>query len=480
MGRTALMTVLLVSALARAEGEDAGVVEAPAPRPDAGVIVVEPADAGPPVLGWDMVQTLWGPGRKNSGEAFKSTAKPVDEGPLRWRWKDFSLALGGQYLARGELRADRDFNKDVGDSSVGVDQRARFSVRASAKDIFGVLVEFQDVRGWGSEPNTVTVTPNTGLHQGFVDIKAASWLDVRVGRQELSYGEERLIGILDWGQAARAFDGIFVRVSPSSAVSLDAFTMMLTPPAFLTSTAGNRFHNSGSYFGGVYGRARFGKAGFDLYTLGLFEDPSSVNAGFLHDNNRLTIGLRAFATFGGLALVAEGDLQTGKTQADNTILAGATAVKATWTFNGVWGSPYIMGEFSAASGDGDTSDGVDSNFNQLFPTGHIHLGYMDYVGWQNVIAGRGSIGIRPWRAHFWIDVHHFAAWDPRGAWYAANGSVFRAADPSRTQNTLGTEVDFSATVPIIANVAIAGNFSFFVPASGTTSTWGFLSVRSQF
>jgi hypothetical protein len=31
-------------------------------------------------------------------------------------------------------------------------------------------------------------------------------------------------------------------------------------------------------------------------------------------------------------------------------------------------------------------------------------------------------------------------------------------------------------VPIIANIAIAGNFSFFVPASGSTSTWGWAAL----
>ena len=467
MERSALAAVVLVSAMASAEGE-----AAPA--------IVSPPDARTPVLGWDVVQTPWGPGRKNAGETFKSAAKPLDEGPLRWRWNAFSLSLGGQYLARGELRGNRDFDSALGDTTLGIDQRARLSVRASAWERVGVLLEIQDVRFWGSEPNTVTDLPSTGLHQAFVDLKATSWLDVRVGRQELSYGEERLIGILDWAQTARAFDGIFVRVSPASSVSLDAFAMMLAPPAYLVSAAGTRSHNSGSYFGGVYGRARLGKAGFDVYALGLFEDPSSVHLGFQHDNNRFTLGARGTAQLAGLALVAEAAFQTGKvTQSDLTVLAGATAVKATYTFE-AWGSPYVMGEFSAASGDGDTSDGVDGTFHQLFPTGHIHLGYMDYVGWQNVVAGRGTVGIRPWVAHVWIDVHHFAAWDPRGVWYAANGTVFRPADPNRTQNTLGTEVDFSATVPIVANVAIAGNFSFFVPASGTTSTWGFLYVRSQF
>ena len=57
-----------------------------------------------PIPGFDVVQTPWGPGRKTSGEAFRSMTAPVDEGPLRWRWGDFSLALGGQYFARGEAQ----------------------------------------------------------------------------------------------------------------------------------------------------------------------------------------------------------------------------------------------------------------------------------------------------------------------------------------------------------------------------------------
>lgn len=459
-----------------AQGQADGGVPAP---------VSQLPDAGTPTLGFDVVQTPWGPGRKSSGELFRSAASSVSEGPMRWRWNDFSLAFGGQYFARFEGRDNRDFAGEVGDTNLGIEHRARLSVRASAKERFGVYLEFQDVRGWGSEPNTVTVTPNTGLHQGFVDVKATSFLDVRVGRQELSYGEDRLIGNLDWAQSGRAFDGLFMRVTASPSVTLDAFGMLLAPPTYLVDATGSRFHNSGSYFTGLYGRARFGKAGLDFYALGLLEDPSSVALGFRRDNNRLTLGGRAFATFGGLALVGEGAFQSGKVgQADNLALAGAFAAKATYTF-AVWGSPYVMGEFSGASGDGDASDGIERTFNQLFPTGHVHLGYMDYVGWQNVVAGRGTIGFRPWGAHVWLDVHHFRSWDPKGAWYAASGAVFLAADPGRTNSNMGTELDLSVTVPLFEkNLALAGNFSVFFPggmAPGTSpSTWGFLSVRSQF
>lgn len=476
-----LAGLICITSLGAWAQEDGG-VEAPKPAP----VVV---DAGvPATLGFDVVTTPWGPGRKSSGELFRSTATSVSEGPLRWKWNDFSLAIGGQYFARGELRDSADFNATTDDHTLGFDQRARLTVRASAKERVGILLELQDVRAWGSEPNTITVTPNTGLHQGFVDLKATSWLDVRVGRQELSYGEDRLIGNLDWAQTARAFDGVFFRLTASPTVTVDGFGMMLKPPSWLVPDAGgSRFHNSGSYFTGLYARARFGKLGFDTYALGLFEDPATAATGRAKDNNRVTLGARGFANVGSLALVGEGAFQTGKVgAAEDLALAGAFALKATYTFAKVWGAPYVLGEFSGASGDGTPGDGVDHTFNQLFPTGHAHLGYMDYVGWSNVVAARGTVGFRPWGAHVWLDVHHFRAWDPKGAWYAANGSVFLAADPNRVSGNMGTELDLSVTVPVFDNVSLAGNVSVFLPglealARGTApSTWGFLSVRSQF
>lgn len=484
MNRAVVMMTVLAAFAASAQGGVDGGVEAP-PRPA--------ADAGVPIPGFDVVQTPWGPGRKTSGEAFRSMTAPVDEGPLRWRWGDFSLALGGQYFARGEARDNRDFATATEDQAFGVDHRARVSVRASAKERVGVLLEVQDIRGWGTETNTITNMPFTSFHQGFVDAKVTDFFQLRVGRQELSYGEDRLIGNLDWAQTARAFDGVFFRITASKHVTLDGFGMLLNPPAFVTSsTTSTRFHNSGSYFTGLYARARVGKAGLDVYTLGLLEDPGSAALGSRHDNNRLTVGARGFGAIGWLSLLGEAAFQTGKGctpacgpgESDDTILAGAMAGRATLTFP-VWGNPYVTGEFSAASGDGTPRDGTDNGFHQLFPTAHAHLGYMDYVAWQNVIAGRGTIGFRPWGAHVWLDVWRFAAWDPRGAWYAANGSVFLAADPNRTSGDMGTEIDLSVTVPINPHFAVAGNFSVFVPGAmaaprNSLSTWGFLSIRSQF
>ena len=444
------------------------------------VIAVGQVDGGQEVVGFDVAQSPWGPGRKASGDGFHSTADPLAQGPLRWRWGDSGFAVGAQYFARGDLRDGADFNATHGDFALGLEHRARLTVRGSIKERVGVLLELQDARAWGAAAAPV-------LHQGFADVHAASWLDVRIGRQELSYGEERVVGALDWAMAARAFDGVFVRLRSSPVVTVDAFGMLLRLPAWqVVDGTGERFLNSGGYFSGLYTRARWGKSGFDVYGLALLDDVSTTALGPVKHNNRFTLGARGVASVGGLLATAEGALQLGRAGGTgDTIVAGAAAVKASYTLTALPWAPYVLGEFSAASGDGTPGDGAEHTFAQLFPTGHAHLGFMDYVGWQNVVAARLSVGARPAGVHVWLDVHHFRAWDPAGAWYAANGTVFVPADAHRVSGNMGTEFDLSATVPIGANVGIAGNASVFLPGlealqRGTApSTWGFLSLRTQ-
>jgi len=456
-----------------AAGEDGG-------SADAGVIASAAADPS-----FDWSSTPWGPGRRTSGEAFKSAAAPLPEGPFRLGGEGWSLGFGAQYHARSEVRADSDFYGASPDHAIGIEHRARVTLRGSALERVGALLELQDVRGWGTERSTLGTEPFTGLHQGFVDLKAARWLDLRVGRQELAYGEDRLLGSVDWNLNGRAFDGLFARLTLGQAVTVDGFGMMLKAPAFIDPASGGaRFHNSGSWLTGVYARLRPRPAlGADVYALGLMQDASTALTGLRRDTNLVTLGARAVAKVKGLTAIAEGALQTGRTHKGD-VLAGAFAVRATYKLS-VWGEPYAQVEVLGATGDGDPADARVSTFNQLFPTAHLHLGFIDYVAWQNTAAVRGTLGLRPFGAHVWLDVHHFRLMDSRGAWYAASGAIFRPADPARTDGRMGTELDLSAMVPVTKHAAVSAAYAVFFPEGSapgpnlTPSQWAFLYVRAQ-
>src|SRR5436190_16201285 len=57
-------------------------------------------------------------------------------------------------------------------------------------------------------------------------------------------------------------------------------------------------------------------------------------------------------------------------------------------------SPRAYFEFDYASGDRKRGGGVGT-FNQLYPNGHSYLGYIDYIGRQNIISPSAGVAVTP-------------------------------------------------------------------------------------
>ena len=92
--------------------------------------------------------------------------------------------------------------------------RTRFHLGYSPMDWLPGLGEGQNSSSTGDRrnPNPQSDGP-LDLHQGYVRVGGGkdSPLSLKVGRQELSYGDERLIGAFDWDNIGRVFDAAKVR-----------------------------------------------------------------------------------------------------------------------------------------------------------------------------------------------------------------------------------------------------------------------------
>lgn len=430
-------------------------------------------------------KTPWGPGRQRSGEHFRSTAPVLKPGAFRATGADWSVAPTLQLIGRSEARWDRDLDQDRGDDQLGFTQRARFGMQAAWSGKVGILLEFQDVRPWGAQGVTTQTVPLTGVHQAFADLAICSGFDVRVGRQELAYGEERLLGGLDWSQHGRAFDGAFGRLTLDADLTLDVFGLRL---AEQVEPAGNQARITGAWLTGLYGRWRPQGFDLDLYSLYL-NDPDARTQG-LPSQTLLTVGARGVRHQDALTLIGEFVGQYGRTRPEDdadpeTIFAFAGALRATYALDAPL-RPYLGAELSYASG-GRGDDGTDHTFRQLFPTGHGHLGFADMVAWQNVQAAKLQAGMHPLGTHLWVDVWHFRKASAKDAAYDASGAVFqpqRLAGSPGSGRTLGTEVDLSWTVPITEAAALAMGYALFLPGDALVgddpSHWAFGSLRTQF
>src|ERR1043166_7575731 len=136
------------------------------------------------------------------------------------------VSLGGQARFRFEYR-DPVAYTNLPTSTRSDDfflERIRINLDFKVTDDIEVFVQPQDQRTWGQEASVLSDERNLDVHQGFAEIRNLldQPLSVKLGRQELSYGDQHLISPLDWNNVSRAWDGIKLHYTPGP-VMLDAF-----------------------------------------------------------------------------------------------------------------------------------------------------------------------------------------------------------------------------------------------------------------
>ncbi len=136
------------------------------------------------------------------------------------------LTFTGQLRPRGEIRDGYAMLKPKGNKAAAfISQRTRLSLNyKSSKLIFQASV--QDVRLWGQDASTVTPADGNklGVHEAWAELVLSNKSDstfknspvdyfgIRVGRQELIYDDERLLGNLDWMQQGRRHDALVFKL----------------------------------------------------------------------------------------------------------------------------------------------------------------------------------------------------------------------------------------------------------------------------
>jgi len=125
-----------------------------------------------------------------------------------------SAATYAQFTLDGEFRPRAEFNhgykKLMTDQeqmfSLGTSQRTRLGL-GYATDKFKVGLQIQDVRFWGKSPQLGTADGiTTTIHQAWAEVMLTDKFSVKVGRQELNYDDQRILGAVNWAQQARSHD----------------------------------------------------------------------------------------------------------------------------------------------------------------------------------------------------------------------------------------------------------------------------------
>lgn len=288
------------------------------------------------------------------------------------------------------------------------------------------------------------------LYQAFADFTLPITTDasftLRGGRQVMVFGAQRLIGVSDWTNVRRNWDGVRgTLTTPEN--TLDVF--YARPVHVLQYEFDNEVNDT--YLVGIYDTWKIpgalAQAQTKLETYAFYVDRESITF------NQTTAGERRY-TFGSRFTTnpkpfdfdLEADYQTGRFNGQDTEAFSVAAIGG-YTLEQMLFTPRAFLGFDIASGGSQNHPG--DAFDQLFPSGHDQFGTIDAIGRQNIIDVHPGFTLdllenKPGVKQLTLLVQYRQFWreNDQDAVYTSSGSILRASDSGGSNaSAIGGEID---------------------------------------
>jgi len=374
------------------------------------------------------------------------------------------LHFNGEYRTRFEGVGGLGFRPDSTDAFLL--SRVRLNLRVSPTSWMRFQIQAQDAQVmWRNpKPDGPPYENTFDLRQGYLEFSSSDkpMFALRVGRQELVYGEMRLIGHLNWTNTARSFDAAKLTIKHGN-YKVDAFAssvVNLKEGTYDKSSGGNDLH-------GAYGTIEklIPNATVEPYVLWRIGRGTRSEAG--------APGVLSRPVYGGRIVgKLPGRLDYGAEMVGQTGSVGTDTIRA-WA--GHWVTGYtlpakkttrIVAEYNYASGDTVAGDGKQQTFDQLYPTGHDKLGLADQVGWKNIHDVRSGVEFKATKKLSMNSFYH-AWWLPSrtDALYNAAGNAIVRVASGAAGRFVGQEADIQATFALRPELSIGGGFANIFPGT---------------
>jgi len=329
-----------------------------------------------------------------------------------------------------------------------------------------VYVQFMDLHALGLplQDTAANMRDTFDLRQGYLDFhyKPVQFI---VGRQELQIGDERVVGISDWTNNSRTWDGFYMRVGNVNQLNLFSTSVVTVHPTSLDT------HGAGLTFHGVQAKL----ATYIPYTT--IEPFLLVNALPRVTSQQGVAGSQTELTFGsyfetklpfGFDSSGTGDLQRGN-YSNDSIHAGAGIVRGGFETKRLPWQPHLEAEYDYATGNPHTNPDRIGTYDQQYPSNHNAFGLVDLFGFQNIKQDRLNLQLTPRRKHgedgdllvlFQGGSLH-AATIHDGIYSGAGASLITAPAGGFKSDDIGSEFDASAKYiyhkSLITNIGV-GHF----------------------
>jgi len=373
-------------------------------------------------------------------------------------WVRFS----GEYRARFEgFTGGSGFKPDTTDAYWL--SRVRLDLTIQPVSWLRFFIEGQDARAIAKQPGVPPFENVWDLRQAYGelgDIEKQTF-GLRVGRQEINFGDQRLVGSTNWSNAARTFDAVRGTVRHGG-YRLDLFA------ASVVNAVNDTWdhHQQGNNLHGAHGEITklVPRATIEPYVYWRLQPRVRNEAGVVANMNEWVPGVRWVGTLrGGFDYQLEMVREAGSLGSDNIHawaghwVIGRTAASVRMT-------PRIWVEYNYATGDRNAKDGVRGTFDQLYPTAHDKYGLADQVGWKNTKHMRVGVEIKPaksWSAMVEYTNYYLAS--PFDALYTTSSTAIARSATGTAGTHVGQELDVVGAWNVSKALTAGAGFGHLFP-----------------
>ena len=346
--------------------------------------------------------------------------------------------------------------------------------------------QFLDVHALGLplRDTAANMRDNFDLRQGYLDFHYKP-VQLVVGRQELRIGDERVVGISDWTNTSRTWDGFYMRVGSVNQLNIFSTSVVsIHPTSFDT-------HGAGLTFDGVHVKMATYVPHTDIEPFVLVHALPRVTS------QQGVVGSQTEVTFGsyfetklpyGLDSSGTGVLQRGS-YSNDSIHAGAAIIRGGYGAKRQPWQPYLEAEYDYATGNAHTNLYSIGTYSQQYPSNHNAFGLVDLFGFQNIKQERLSLQLAPHKDLLVLlqggSLHVATIHD--SVYNSAGASLFAAPTGGYKSDGIGTEFDASAKYvyrkSFVTNIGVGHFFPGEVMTSenhGAPLTYAYLGFTYRF
>ena len=372
------------------------------------------------------------------------------------------LHLSGEYRVRAEGYEGASYTAGNDQGYLLSRFRLNMDVHFSWVRLFA---QTQDARVLGNDaiPDALPYQDRFDLRQAFVEFGNSDngHFGIRAGRQELNFGDQRLLGSSNWTNTSRSFDAVRADFNFRN-IRVDAFSASVVNPidgAFDHSKAGNDLH-------GLYGTISnvLPGATIEPYVLWHLGGGLRTEAGEAARRSTKTVAIRIARKAGNRIDYKAHLLRQFGSIGSDSVTAYAMNFDLGYTWAKLALKPRVYVDYAYASGDRNPADGTINTFDQIYPSNHGLYGIVDLFGWQNLRDEKFGFEARPAKKVMLSTVfHNYNLASSRDALYNGRGAAVTRDTAGANGTHIGEEWEGAGTYAVTQYLASGLGYGHLFP-----------------